>query len=90
MTRRREWFSIIGKELHAPTILQKNIYNIDETGALLSAPKSLRVLVGKDDLRNYRGVGVQRTLVTAIECISADGRSLDPLIIWPAATHRNT
>jgi DDE superfamily endonuclease len=34
--------------------------------------------------------GVKRMMVTAIECISADGRSLLPLIIWPATTHRST
>ncbi|RYP66649.1 hypothetical protein DL770_008758 [Monosporascus sp. CRB-9-2] len=28
-------------------------------------------------------------MVTAIECISADGRSLLPMIIWPATTHRS-
>ena len=86
----KEWFEIIGEELQTPLLSQENIYNMDETGVMLNAPKSLRVLVGKDDLRNYRGAGVQRTLVTAIECVSADGRSLDPLIVWPAATHRNT
>ena len=80
----QEWHSVMEKELHAPTMLQEIVYNMDETGTLLSASKSLRVLVGRDDLRNYRGAGVQRTLVTAIECISADGHSLDPLIIWPA------
>ena len=47
--------------------------------------QSVRELVGKDDLRNYRGAGVQRMLVTAIECVSADGRRLDPLVVWPAA-----
>ena len=26
---------------------------------------------------------------TAIECVSADGRSLLPMIIWPASTHRS-
>ena len=85
-----DWFDVIGKELRAPTILREKVYNTDETGILLSAPTSLNVLVGRDDLRNYRGAGVQRTLVTAIECISADGRSLAPLIIWPAATQRST
>ena len=41
------------------------------------------------DLRKCRGVGVKRTLVTAIECISADGRCLSPLFIWPSLTHRS-
>src|ERR1700710_2948410 len=28
-------------------------------------------------------------MVTAIECISANGKSLLPMIIWPATTHRS-
>jgi hypothetical protein len=59
----------------------ENVYNIDETGVMLSMLSSVKVLVGKDDLRDYRGTGVKQTIVTAIKCISADGRSLLPLII---------
>ena len=70
--------------------MPENVYNMDETGVMLSMLSSLKVLVGRDDLRTYRGAGVKRTMVTAIECISADGRFLHPLIIWPAATHRST
>jgi hypothetical protein len=49
---------------------------------------SVKVLISKDDLRGYRGACVKRTVVTAIECMSADGRSLNPMITWPASTHR--
>lgn len=56
---------------------------------MLSMLNSVKVLVGKDDTRGYRGARVKRTMVTAIECISADGRCLKPMIIWPATTHRN-
>lgn len=62
---------------------------MDETGVMLSMPSSEKVLVSKDDKRNYRGVHIKRTSVTAIECICADGRYLDPMIIWPASTHRS-
>lgn len=86
----RHWFDVVGPELDRPDVLPENVYNMDETGIMLSKLGSLKVLVGKDDLRAYRGAGVKRTMVTAIECISADGRSLHPLIIWPAATHRST
>jgi len=84
------WFTLIGKELSNPAVLQENVYNMDETGVLLSVLNSLKVLVSSKDLRKYRGAAVKRTNITAIECISADGRHLDPLIIWPAATHRST
>jgi hypothetical protein len=83
------WFEVIGRVIQDPAILPENVYNMDETGVILSMLGSVKVLVGKDDLRDYRGAGVKRTMATAIECISADGRSLLPLIIWPASTHRS-
>ncbi|KAF2647032.1 DDE-domain-containing protein [Lophiostoma macrostomum CBS 122681] len=86
----RHWFDVIGTELDRMDIVLENVYNMDEIGVMLSMLGSLKVLVGKDDLRAYRGAGVKRTVVTAIECISAAGRSLHPLIIWPAATQRST
>lgn len=85
-----EWFTLIQKELEDTTILPENVYNMDETGVLISFQGSLKVLVGRDELRTSRPSCVQRKLITAIECISADGRCLDPLIIWPAVTHRST
>jgi hypothetical protein len=78
------WFEVIGRVLQDPAILPENVYNMDETGVMLSMPGSVKVLVGKDDMRDYRGARVKRTLVTAIECISGDGRCLKPMIIWPA------
>jgi hypothetical protein len=83
------WFEVICKVLEDPAITAENVYNMDETGVMLSMLGSVKVLVGKDDMRNYRGARVKRTMVTAIECISADGRYLDPLVIWPATTHRS-
>ena len=43
-----DWFTIIGKELANPLILAENIYNMDETGVLLSVLDSLKVLVGQN------------------------------------------
>lgn len=57
---------------------------------MLSKLGSVKVLAGMDDRRDYRGAGMKRTMVTAVECISADGRALLPLIIWPASTHRSS
>lgn len=79
---------MIGRVLEDPDVLRENVYNMDETGVMLCMLGSIKVLVGKDDLRNYRGAGVKRTMVTAIETVSADGRCL-PLIIWPGSTHRS-
>ena len=61
---------------------------MDETGVMLSKLGSVKVLVATNDVRDYRGARVKRKMVTAVECISADGRYLKPMIIWPASTHR--
>jgi hypothetical protein len=83
------WFEVIGPVLQEPEVRAENVYNMDETGVMLSMLGSVKVLVGKDDKRKYRGARVKRTTVTAIECISADCRYLNPMIIWPATTHRS-
>lgn len=72
---------MIEKELRRPDIVPENVYNMDETRIMLSMLGSVKVLVGKDDRRDYRGAGGKRTMVTAIECISASGESLNPMII---------
>jgi hypothetical protein len=43
------WFKVIGRELQDPVILPENVYNMDETGVMLSMLGSLKVLMGKDD-----------------------------------------
>ena len=48
-------------------MLRGNIYNMDETDIMLSMLGSVKVLVGKDDLRNYRGAGGKGTMITAVE-----------------------
>jgi hypothetical protein len=72
---------VIRKVLQDLAILPENVYNIDKTGVMLYILNSVKVLIGKDDPRDYRGVGVKRTIVTTIKCISISSRSLLLMII---------
>ncbi len=54
---------------------------MDETRVILCMLGSIKVLISRDDPRDYRGAGVKRTIVTAIEYISINGRSLLLMII---------
>jgi hypothetical protein len=81
------WFNIIEKVLQDPAILLENVYNMDETGVMLCMLGSVKVLVYKNDLRDYRGTAVKYTMVTTIEYIYINGRSLLPMIIWLATTY---
>jgi hypothetical protein len=85
----KHWFEVIGRVLEDSAIVRENVYNMDETGVMLSMLRSVKVLLGKANLRAYRGARVKRTMVTAIECISADGTYLKPIVIWPVTTHQS-
>jgi len=52
-------------------------------------PGAVKVLIGKDDIRDYRGARIKRIIVTTIEYISADSRYLILIIIWPATTYQS-
>ena len=84
------WFTVMGPELRHPAIRAENVYNMDETGVQLSVLGTQKVLVSREDVSGCRGTGVKRDLITAVECIAADGRSLAPLIVWPSVTHRSS
>jgi hypothetical protein len=51
-------------------------------------PNTVTIVVSKINKRGRRGARIKRINITAIECVSADGRYLNPRIIWPASTHR--
>jgi hypothetical protein len=72
---------VIGQVPEDPAVLLENVYNMDKTTVMLSILSLVRALVGRDDLRNYRGAGVKQTMVTAVKCVSANDRALLPLII---------
>jgi hypothetical protein len=61
---------------------------MDETGIMLSKLNSVKVLISRDNKRGYRGAHIKRITIIAIECVSTDGRYLNPIIIWLAITHR--
>lgn len=84
-----DWFSLMVMELDDPAILAEDVYDMDETGNLLSNLTSLKFVLHKDDARKYRGTAIKRQLVSTIECLSADGICLSPLVIWLMATQRS-
>ena len=72
---------MIEKILQDSAILVENIYNINETKIILFMSDSIKVLIDKNNKRNYRDARIKRISITAIECINADNRYLDSIII---------
>jgi hypothetical protein len=81
------WFEAIEKVLQDPAVVPENFYNMDETGVMLSMLSCVKVLVGRDDLRDYRGAGVKRTMVTAINWSSELMTCVMMISIYEAGTY---
>jgi hypothetical protein len=48
---------------------------------MLSILESIKIFISRDNVREYRGTSVKQIIVTTIEYISVDSRSLYSLII---------
>ncbi|KAK3081915.1 hypothetical protein LTS18_012382 [Coniosporium uncinatum] len=59
------WFEVIGKELCDPVIAPENVYNMDETGVMLSMLGSIKVLVvGKEHVTSLYSCARDKALTS--------------------------
>lgn len=72
---------MIKKILQDLVILVENVYNMDKAKVMLFMSSSIKVLVDKNDIQDYKGVRIKRTTMIAIEYISVDDRYLTSMII---------
>lgn len=88
------WFAEMGTMINRYHYSANNIYNMDETGYGIGLTQSTRVLVireagAKGEKATKVTLGRQEW-VTTIECVSASGRALPPLVIFKAVGPLNT
>ena len=53
-------FDVIEKVVQDPDVIQDNVNKIDQTGMMLSKPKSIKVIVGKGNKGGSRGPRVDQ------------------------------
>jgi hypothetical protein len=49
----------------------------------------IKVLVNKNNKRDYKDTRIKRTIIIAIEYINTNNRYLNLIIIWPIITYRS-
>jgi hypothetical protein len=75
-------YDIVESLIQEYGITPENIYNMDEKGVQLGDVDRVRVLVDRDQKTVHNIGDANREMVTIIECISADGKSLKPCVIF--------
>ena len=78
----KRWFDAMAEKYQEQQYEHDNIWNMDESGFGIGELQTTKCLVylGKQ-YKNKKIVGKQKW-VTDIECISAAGEALSPMIIW--------
>ena len=87
----RDWFRLVQNTIAKYRILDKDIYNFDETGFQMGVISTAKVITGAE--RSRKPVSIQpgnREQVTAIDCISVRGWTLPPVIIFEGKLHQST
>jgi len=85
----KTWFDAV-TELHIQHHYTPDcIFNMDESGFAVGTSQSSRALVNVREQSSWKVVNGRQEWITAIECISAAGVAVPPLIIFKAK-HTNT
>ena len=77
------WFDLMRAQLEEANVLQENVYNLDETGVLLSVIESSKCLVNAEMHKSHTGTDSKRTLITVVECTRVSVESQRLLSYFP-------
>lgn len=85
----KTWFEAVTELCLQHQYTPDRIYNMDESGFAVGESQSSRALVNIRERSSWKVISGRQEWITAIECISADGSALPPLLIFKAK-HTNT
>ena len=83
------WFDAVTELFLQHQYPAERIYNMDESGFAIGASQSSRALVNIRERSSWKIIKGRQEWITAIECVSAAGVALPPLLIFKAL-HTNT
>lgn len=76
------WFSAVASKFEEHKYRPEDIWNMDESGFGVGEEQAMKVLVYLDSEQKHKVIGGKQEWVTVIECISAAGEALAPLLIF--------
>ncbi len=83
------WMDLFKEMTTMPVIPLDLIYNMDETGIQLGVQNTAACIVDTDVYNRIRKSSENWENATIIECVSASGRVLSPMVILGVKTHRS-
>jgi hypothetical protein len=84
------WFDAFSDVYSTHNFEPHNVYNMEKTGFGIGTSQSCRVIIDSTLRTRYKLEPGQQEWVSIVECISADGEVLPPMIIFQAKNVSNT
>jgi len=85
----KRWFDAVTELWVEHQYTPGHVYNMDESGFAVGASQSSRALVNIRNGSSWKQIGSRQEWMTAVECVSAFGAAVPPLLIFKAK-HTNT
>jgi len=78
----QEFYDLLLEEVVGHHIPPKNIFNMDKKGIVCGQDEYVKVWVDRKQKNSVTIAEKERKLTTVIECVCADGQSIQPMIIF--------
>lgn len=85
----KTWFEAVTEIRFQHQHLPAHIYNMDESGFAVGESQTSRALVNIREKSSWKVVAGRQEWITALECVSAAGVAVPPLVVFKAK-HTNT
>ena len=83
VTALQNWFDAFEKVvINDDDVRPENVYNMDESGFSIGTINAMRVIVNTQIGQRYQANPGRQEWVSVVECISMDGSSISPMIIF--------
>lgn len=76
------WFTVFQTTILEHNIQPQDVYNMDETGFSIGMIQASRVIVNSNMQSQYQAQPGRQEWISVVECITADGTSIPPFIIF--------
>jgi DDE superfamily endonuclease len=86
----KPWFESLHAVFERSGITPSNMWNVDETGIALGVCVNQRVIGTSETNKTYMKTPEDREWVSTIECISAVGNKINPVVIFKGQTLQST
>ena len=84
----KAWFELVDYHVTKNAVEKEDIHNMDEKGVMMGASEKVKVIISKNEKRQYMTASDSREWVSLIECISVIGKAQDPWIIFKGKMHK--